>query len=186
MRVLFWSDSLAPFIGGIETYAGHLLPRLRARGVEVLALTSRRGRTLPERDCLDGVDVVRVDLPPIAPATRPDDIARARRVVADVKLAFRADVYHLNLWGVAPMWHGVTTEAHPAAVLTTVHGPLHPAPGRTVPAVQRLMRQADWINTVSQAGLDDVLRQVPDFAERSSIIPLGPGRCRPPPRTGRR
>jgi glycosyltransferase involved in cell wall biosynthesis len=71
------------------------------------------------------------------------------------------------------MWHGLTLDAHQAPTLITVHGPIHPPPGHAVPAVQRLLRHADWINTVSQAGLDDVLQQVPEYRDRSGIVPLG-------------
>lgn len=173
MRVLFWADSFAPVIGGIETFGAHLLPRLRARGHGVLVLTTSPGRALAGHDCVDGVEVERVELPPIAAGTDPADVVRARQRVADIKRAFRADVYHLNLWGVGPTWHGVTADAHPAPTLITVHGPLYPPTTHAVPAVQRLLRQACWINTVSRAGLDDVLRHVPEYADRSSIVPLG-------------
>jgi glycosyltransferase involved in cell wall biosynthesis len=59
MRVLSTLTYYSPHISGLTVYARRVLGRLAQRGHEVTVLTSRYSNTLPTREQLDGVRVVR-------------------------------------------------------------------------------------------------------------------------------
>lgn len=49
-----------PFVGGIETHVKEVAKRMVARGHAVTVLTADPGNTLARRECVDGIDVLRV------------------------------------------------------------------------------------------------------------------------------
>lgn len=183
MRVLFWTDSFHPYLGGIETFAAHLAPSLARRGHEMLLVTSHHDRPLPDRDEFDGVPVRRL---PMHHALVRRDLAllvRTRRALIEVKRAFAADLYHVNLWGPTVTFHLATPRAHPAPTLLTVHGSPFPRPRGPQPAVARVLASADWLAAPSHAVLGEYLPQAPGLEARATVVPNGlPDSSLPPAR----
>ena len=58
MRILFWSGTFWPVVGGIEVLATKLLPALQERGFEFMVVTSRRPE-LPQEEQFQGIPVRR-------------------------------------------------------------------------------------------------------------------------------
>jgi hypothetical protein len=50
MRILYWTDSWLPSIGGIEVLGAQFVRELRGRGFEPLVVTSHCGRELPDHE----------------------------------------------------------------------------------------------------------------------------------------
>jgi hypothetical protein len=59
MRVVFWTEYLPPYIGGVERNAQLLLPELHRRGIELLIVTSHHYLTLPDEESWQGIRVHR-------------------------------------------------------------------------------------------------------------------------------
>src|SRR5262245_58949683 len=105
MRILYWNELYAPWIGGAEIFTSRLATRLVARGHEVLVVAARHPVSLPESDRIDGIAIRRLPFYEAlgsqggVPADRQ---ATARAVLesltgaADVKRKFRPDVVHVN------------------------------------------------------------------------------------------
>jgi glycosyltransferase involved in cell wall biosynthesis len=67
-RVLFLTESFHPVLGGGEAHVRQLATRLATLGLSTGVVTRRSEAEWPERETLDGVDVLR--LPPSGPARR--------------------------------------------------------------------------------------------------------------------
>src|SRR3989475_5350459 len=76
MRIVQVCPWFEPYVGGVETHVATISTELVRRGHDVTVVTSRRDRTLPEREEFRGIHVRRVKArgvwlgTPIAPATR--------------------------------------------------------------------------------------------------------------------
>jgi glycosyltransferase involved in cell wall biosynthesis len=60
LRILFVTARYLPSIGGVETHAHEIARRLAGDGDEVSVLTVKTDHSLPDREVLDGVKVMRV------------------------------------------------------------------------------------------------------------------------------
>jgi len=76
MRIVQVCPWFEPYVGGVETHVATISTELVRRGHDVTVVTSRRDRTLPEREEFQGIHVRRVKTrgvwlrTPIAPATK--------------------------------------------------------------------------------------------------------------------
>ena len=59
-RILIFSNSYLPVIGGVQTVAHHVAKQLSTRGHEVLVVTNRYPVSLPQREEMDGIKVERI------------------------------------------------------------------------------------------------------------------------------
>ena len=89
-HVLFLTESFHPVIGGGETHIRHLARRLVASGGSATVLTRRSQAEWPERERLDGIDVVRVE--PSGPARRGKYRMVPAATAAVLRLRERFDV----------------------------------------------------------------------------------------------
>jgi len=181
MRVLFWSGTFRPFIGGAETLAAHLLPALNARGHEFLVVTSQGHTDLPAEDAWKGIPVRRF---PFRQALAGTEVGRVAGVVRDVralKKGFAPDLVHVNSVGLSVFFHLATAHVCPAPSLVTLNQFL-PAEAAGRDTLQgESARRADWVACCSQAVLAGARELVPELASRSSVIYNGMAPPEPPP-----
>lgn len=59
MRLLYWTETFWPLIGGVQTYAKQFIPAIRRRGYEVAVITVRHHDYL-EKESVDGATVYRL------------------------------------------------------------------------------------------------------------------------------
>jgi glycogen(starch) synthase len=135
MRILYWNELYAPWIGGTETFTSRLATRLVARGHEVLVVASRHPTALPASDRIDGIEIRRLPFYEALGrhcAGPTDRQATARAVVesltgaAELKRKFRPDVVHVNFSGASSHFHLTTAKAHPTSTVVTFHTALTP------------------------------------------------------------
>jgi len=60
MKVLITSTYFHPYNSGLSVYALRVARGLVGLGHEVCVITSQFDQTLPEEECIDGVNIVRV------------------------------------------------------------------------------------------------------------------------------
>ena len=169
MRVLFWSLTFWPNIGGMEVHAARLLPCLRDLGHEFLVVAPQNYTNLPDTDSYRGIPVRRL---PFQHAAIPtvEHVADVRAKVMALKREFKPDLVHVNGIGAMDFFHLSTAHAHPAPSLVTLHGDWG-ALGDAVAAPT--LRRADWVVGCSAAILARGRQVAPSIAARSSVIHNG-------------
>jgi glycogen(starch) synthase len=170
MRVLFWSGTFLPQIGGVEVLAAKLLPALRDRGYEYTVLAPKSHPDLPDEGCYNGIPVYRVPFYNDLNQRSIDHVVGTRQKVSKLKRSFAPNLVHINAVGVENFFHLSTADAHRAPVLVTLHGKWK-SPADTI--VGHTLRDADWVVGCSEAILEEGRRLVPEIACRSSVIHNG-------------
>ena len=168
MRVLFWSETFWPRIGGVERLATALLPALRERGHEFAVVTWVDGEPAGSAD-FRGIGVHRFRF---FAGTRHEGALGALKHVEEVrrlKRRFDPHLVHVNSCG-RSAWFHLATDDRRTPTLVTVHQPV-PADLDPVASVAgRLLATASWTACCSHAVLATVQeRFVPDKA-RASVI----------------
>jgi glycosyltransferase involved in cell wall biosynthesis len=171
-RVLFWCDAFWPLIGGVEVLAARVVVALAERGHEFVVVADQQAN-LDARAEFHGIPVHRAPYLEILANRRMDDWMAARAKVTALKREYRADlvwVYHINL---DVMFHLMTAAAHRSATLCTVHGAFPDGTVAPETAFGRVLRAADWVTACSAHALGETRRQIPELAQRSSVIRNG-------------
>ncbi len=190
MRVLYWTDSFWPRIGGSEVAAAVLIEQLRHRGHEFEVVTRQWSPDQPKTDTWLGVPVHRV---PFDDGTfdRLDlqELLPLRQRVVAIKRQFRPDLVHVGLTGPSLFLHHFTSGQFPAPMLVTLHVAPTEWEYQTDRPVGEALRKATWIAPVSHAVAEQVQRRIPDMAGRCTVIhnalpdpatPLAPPGFAPP------
>jgi glycogen(starch) synthase len=172
VRVLFLSEFFRPFVGGIEVLAAKLLPALDQRGYEFLVVTSHGPMELADEDRLGDIRVLRYPFRPAFTAKAIDQIIELRRSLLTVARDYDPDVIHLN--GASPLllFTLPLLAATRAPVLLQLHLELLGSQtDGTDTLLERVLRRADWVTSVSAAALAQARSLLPDLAGRSSVLP---------------
>lgn len=167
MRVLFWSLTFWPNIGGLEVLTSKLLPSLRLRGHEFLVIVPKNLTDLPENDCYEEIPIRRLGFQTPVPSGI-DHIVETRQKVIAFKRGFAPDLIHVNgIGGPSDFFHLTTIRAHKAPVVVTLHNPW---PVLAEGMATATLRQADWVVGVSTSILERARRLAPEVNSRSSVI----------------
>jgi len=167
MRVLFWSGTFWPQIGGVEVLAAKLLPALRARGYEYVVVVPKSFADLPDESHFNGIPVYRFPFQNNPTEGKLDHFITIRQKISFLKRSFAPDLVHINGVGVNNFFHVSTANAHRAPVLVTLHGKWT---SQTEAVVGHTLRDAEWIVGCSAAILEEGRKLAPEIACRSSVI----------------
>jgi glycogen(starch) synthase len=178
MRVLFWSLTFWPTIGGLEVLSSKLLPSLRQRGYEFLVVTPKNHTDLPDEEHYQGIPIRRLGFQSPLPSGI-DHLVEVRRQFVTAKRRFAPDLIHINGVGAMDFFHLSTAQAHKAPMVVTLHNPW---PSRTDMIVAQTLRAADWVVGVSAAILERAHRLAPEVRPCSSVIYNAVPPPLPPPR----
>jgi glycogen(starch) synthase len=165
MRVLFWSGTFWPNIGGVEVLAAKLLPALQERGYEFRVVTVLRSPDLPREACYEGIPVYR--FPFSLAHNNVDQVLEIRQQIAKLKRTFAPDLVHINAVDVSNFFHLTTVNAHLAPFLVTLHGEWQKEADSIV---KHTLQNAAWITGCSAAILLRGQQLVPEIISRSSVI----------------
>ncbi len=171
MRLLFWSGTYWPNIGGVEVISSNLMAALRRRGHEVAIVTSHSSLDLPDEDSYEDVPIHRMPFNTAFTEPLPGAFVEAWRRVMAVKASFAPEVIHINFTGfdgIGVLFHLETAAAHSAPFLVTVHTVRHAAWHE--PLLHRMLREAGLVVSVSEALKAELGRLAPEIAERSLVI----------------
>ena len=167
MRVLFWSLTFWPNIGGIEVLAAKLVPALRDRGHQFLIVAPKSHSDLPDEAQYQGIPIRRFSFQNTVSPTGIDHLVEIRQRVAKLKRDFAPDLVHINGVGPTDFFHLTTTNAYWAPSLVTLHGEWQ---SQVDAIVGRTLREADWVAGCSAAVLERGRRLAPEITDRSSIV----------------
>jgi glycogen synthase len=167
MRVMFWAGTFWPAIGGVEVLAAKLLPALRDRGYEYVVVTPKNDPDLPDEDSYEGIPVHRLLFFNNLNHSGIDHVVSVREKVMKLKRSFAPDLIHINSAGLSDFFHLTTANAHPSALLVSLHGEF-PDTSRTI--IVHTLRAADWVVGCSSDILERARQLEPDIRPRSSVI----------------
>src|SRR5262249_46821221 len=122
MRILYWTESFWPRIGGSEAAAAVLINELRRRGHEFDVVTRQWSPDQPPSDEWHGVAVHRVASNE-GTVERLDlnEILPLRQRVAAIKRKFKPDLVHVGLTGPSLFLQNFTAGQFPAPTVITLH-----------------------------------------------------------------
>ncbi len=169
MRILFWSETFWPRVGGVENLAARLLPALRARGYEFAVVTWENIES-PDEIRYEGIPVYRFPFFLHSREGSLEPLIENRRRVVQLKKEFAPELVHINSYGGSVLFHMNTTLAHPAPMLVSLHQSLPEGPVGSETLLGRILRDADWITACSAFVLSNVRHLVPEVTQRSSLI----------------
>jgi len=167
MRILFWSATFWPNIGGVEIIAAKLLPALRARGHEFMVVAPKSHPSSPDQEEYKGIPVHRFSFKNDFTSSIIDYLMEMRRKIVNLKHTFDPDLIHINAVGHADFFHLMTNNAYTAPFLVTLHGRWE---NQIEPIVEHTLRNANWVAGCSAAILDQGRQLVPEIISRSSVI----------------
>ena len=171
MRVLFWSSAFWPVIGGIEVRTATLLPALQERGYEFIVVTGQSSPDFPLEARFQGIPVYR--FPFWENQKNVDELLMIRQQVAQLKRSFAPDLVHRNGIGADSLFYLATANVQPAPLLVTICNDLRVQRLEQDTVVGRLLRSADWVNSVSAAALTQARQLAPEIIPHSSVIHNG-------------
>jgi glycogen synthase len=173
MRLLYWTESFHPYIGGVEVLSSHFLRALQRHDVEVEVLTSHGVLDLPDEDSWEGIPVHRVALYEPLQARDLERIVQVRGRLAALKRGFAPDLVHLNVTAASVYFERLTRSSHACPLLIS----MRVAPNVTAAGAESLLAtslvSAAWVTANSRAIADDLQRLAPTAAERISVIMNG-------------
>ena len=124
MRILFWTGSFWPNIGGTKVLASKHLPALQTKGFEFLVVTSLDAQNLSLVDDYKGIPIHR--FPFWDCMEEPEKLFEIRQEISDLKRSFAPDLIHLNSVNPSHLYYHLTASVHPVPVLVTLHGLMNP------------------------------------------------------------
>jgi glycogen(starch) synthase len=170
MRILFWSSTFWPNVGGVEVLAARLLPALRTRGYEFTVVTPKSHSALPDQEKYQGIPIHRFSFRNDSTPSIIDYVIEMREKVVKLKHTFDPDLIHINAVGRGDFFHLVTNTAYKAPFLVTLHGQWEK---RIEPIVEHTLRNADWVAGCSAAIIERGRQLVPEIVSHSSVIHNG-------------
>ncbi|MCA1553971.1 MAG: glycosyltransferase family 4 protein [Chloroflexi bacterium] len=168
MRVLFWSESFWPHIGGVSVISSQYIVALQARGYDCLVVTSRHRQDIRARDDYHGISIYRFPFSQVLERRDVRQVRELREQILTLKREFAPDVIHFNECGPSVFFHRLTASVYPVPTVMTIHSLLPQTAGRDGLLVQ-MLGSADWVGAVSRAMLDDVRALSPQVGARSSL-----------------
>src|SRR5258708_3820900 len=154
MKILYWTEQVTPYIGGVELITDDFLAALTASGHEVTVIAGKEQLTL------DGPNVPGTEVPvhyfPFREALRNnrfDKIVSITRRIGDLKARLKPDLIHVNFCGPSLIFHLRTLAAHRAPTSMTLYALPESEPSKTG-VVDQLCAAADWVVAPSQAVID--------------------------------
>lgn len=170
MKILYWTPLFWPDTGGIEMLAMNTLPALLDQGYQFIVVASHGHVKQPDITEYEGIPVYRF---PFWTALANRDLGlmiNIRKEITALKQVFKADLVHIHFSGYTVYFQLATANVHPVPTLVTLHSSLADCNAEPDTLLERLLRTADWITTVSQATLTDAREVFPEISKRSSVI----------------
>ncbi|MBU3702650.1 MAG: glycosyltransferase family 4 protein, partial [Acidimicrobiia bacterium] len=176
MRITFVTALWLPATGGIEVLTGQMMSELHRRGHEVSMVTTRHDMALPEREIIDGVEIVRIDMLDAISTRDLPGILRAQRSTWETVRDLHPDVLHGHD-GSPPLWMYLrAARATRPPLVLTVHSVMSrqfAVTGAALDGLLTMLGEADRITGVSSATIADAVALLPSIAGRTVVVPNG-------------
>lgn len=169
MRIAFQSDGFLPdVIGGVEVFADFLTSALRARGHEILVISSCIGDQPAGEYAHNGTKILRFHFGETLLRSRLDEVARLQREVSGVVTGFRPDLLHINDARASSFFLLRRGSLRTLPRLLTLHTPVQQIHKGAL--LNRLANDADSVVAVSQFVASTVSTGLPAIGRKLRVI----------------
>jgi glycogen synthase len=172
MRVLFWSESFWPIIGGSEIFGANLIQSMRRRGYEVVVITRQDNSDLPSEDRYKGIRIYRFPFWQAVESQDVNEVMRVKRRVVDLRRSFGPDLVHIHGVNISVIFHLETANVHPAPLLVTLIQEIR-GEAKSHGLLKRVLHSADWVTVKAAELLTQANQIVPEISSCSSVIHNG-------------
>ncbi len=129
VTIAFFASAFHPHVGGVEECCRQLAHQYRTRGVEVIVLTNRWPRSLPEEEVFEGIPVYSLAMRVAGPSLKSKVTARAtghliRRRVAAILRRHRAAALHVHCVSLNAVYAMAAQRTLGLPLVVTLHGEL--------------------------------------------------------------
>lgn len=170
MRVLLWSETFWPHIGGVQILGAKLLLALRDRGHEFLVVTRQDYWDLAPEALYKGIQINRFPFWKALAKGNIELFAETKRQISALRRAFSPDLVHIYSFGPSVLFHLATRAAHPAPALVTIHEAWPDTALESNSLLTQTLLSATWVTGVSASVLAGPSRRVAEISHCSSII----------------
>ena len=171
MRIALWSNTYWPHVGGVEVLIRHFGEALVERGHELLVLVNQDDPTHPRRESFGAIEVARIPFEDAINQRDPEAFLTARSEVDQVRAAFRPDVEHMyHGMGGEISFFAMTAGRRPGTYVTSLHLSYDDTRVAAQGTLHRVLGQSASITTCSEAVRADLVRQLPDLADKTFAI----------------
>jgi glycogen synthase len=170
MRVLLWSETFWPHIGGVQILGAKLLPALRDRGHQFIVVTRQDYWDLPAQAQYQGIQIVRFPFWKALVKGNMGLFAETKLRISALKRAFAPDLIHIYSFGASVLFHLNTKTTHPVPSLVTIHEAWPDTALEPDALLTQTLRSATWVTSVSASALVEPSRRVADISSCSSVI----------------
>ncbi len=168
MRILIWSGSYAPGVGGVEVVTHGLARGLAAGGHVVQVVTQSFGSHAGTEHAPEGL-VHRLPFHEALASRDPSRVALLTRETARVLAELSPDVVHAHAFHPSEYFLLRALNGSSCRLVFTLHGWTPLAPGRHT-LRERILRRADWVTGCSQDTVNQVRRHLPEIASRTVTV----------------
>lgn len=170
MRILHWTDSFAPSIGGTEVFVRELARAQLLAGHEVSIVTESIP-TCPNEETLEGIAVRRFPFAPSLLSRQAADVQRVVVATRKFRSEFAPDITHVHFLGAAG-WFELLSRPRPGPVVTTVHPPVE-CIRLPVELRRRVLMAADAVIAASRSMETSIAEFEPQLRPRLSCVHCG-------------
>ena len=130
MTVAFFASAFHPHVGGVEECCRQLAHEYRARGVEVIVLTNRWPRSLPEEEIFEGIPVYSLAMRVAGPSLKSKLTAvgtahLVRRRVTEILRRHQVTMLHVHCVSLNAVYAMAAQRALGLPLVVTLHGELN-------------------------------------------------------------
>ena len=165
MIVAFFASAFHPHVGGVEECCRQLAHEYRARGVEVIVLTNRWPRSLPEEEIFEGIPVYSLAMRVAGPSLKSKLTALGtahlvRRRVAEILRKHQVTMLHVHCVSLNAVYAMAAQRELGLPLVVTLHGELNMDAGGLFQrerwaqrALRDSLRAADCVTACSEPTL---------------------------------
>ncbi len=127
LRIAVFASSFHPHLGGVEELVSQLARRLQGRGVPTIVVTNRWPRQLPEREVVEGTEVIRVPMrtPDSGPKSRLSYLLTTRAIESRLERLMAEEqitLIHVHCVGPNGLYAMRVSERTGIPLVVTAHG----------------------------------------------------------------
>jgi len=171
VRVLYWSETFYPQIGGASIASTQLALALHRRGHELLVVTQQTEPSWPAEETYGGLPIRRLPFGEEYRSNNIHHLIRLRRKTAELQKAFKPDLVHLACGTTVFYFFLETRHVSPAPFLVTLHRMWDPRFLVKDTLLGHVLGAANAIVCLSDMLEAHLCRHKPEVRDRCHVIP---------------
>lgn len=164
MKIVIWTESFWPYIGGVETFTAKLLPDLKKKGCDITVITGHQSFDLPDEETYEGIKLHRFKFREAVENKDFEQIMQIKKKVE--RVLSTADIVNIHMFGPGA-WFYVNSKSNSKLIITMHEGFETMKIGRVG---DKCFDSCDWVTNCSNAVRKSVIQRFPQVEDRCTVI----------------